>query len=222
MEKLENIDSETDNLDITFVKMADARYARKWGVTKLPAIVYFRKRFPSIYRGLLLLNLFRFNECYFKWVNYLFRWSYVRRRSARVASEKSLPPARAEYLYVCPDRHISGVRPLHSLPFTMLQTASSSTTAARQTTVDGCGRSTHIADRSREQITVHIPSTCVMHFKRDHLSSIIISLHLHRRDERRLDCPTSHCKSNDRIHLLIKFKMSLPYKTPSIVECIKR
>lgn len=51
LEKLENIDSETDNLDITFVKMADAKYARKWGVTKLPAIVYFRKRFPSIYRG---------------------------------------------------------------------------------------------------------------------------------------------------------------------------
>lgn len=50
-EKLENIDGETDNLDITFVKMADTRYARKWGVTKLPAIVYFRKRFPSIYRG---------------------------------------------------------------------------------------------------------------------------------------------------------------------------
>ncbi|XP_049785765.1 uncharacterized protein LOC126188248 isoform X2 [Schistocerca cancellata] len=51
LEELENIDSETDNLDITFVKMADPRYARKWGVTKLPAIVYFRKRFPSIYRG---------------------------------------------------------------------------------------------------------------------------------------------------------------------------
>lgn len=49
--KLENIDSETDNLDITFVKMSDPKYARKWGVTKLPAIVYFRKRFPSIYRG---------------------------------------------------------------------------------------------------------------------------------------------------------------------------
>lgn len=31
--------------------MADARYARKWGVTNLPAIVYFRRRFPSIYRG---------------------------------------------------------------------------------------------------------------------------------------------------------------------------
>lgn len=58
LEKLENIDSETDNLDITFVKMSDSRYARKWGVTKLPAIVYFRKRFPSIYRGKLgLINL---------------------------------------------------------------------------------------------------------------------------------------------------------------------
>lgn len=51
MEKLENIDSETDNFDITFVKMADPRYARKWGVTHLPAIVYFRRRFPNIYRG---------------------------------------------------------------------------------------------------------------------------------------------------------------------------
>ncbi|XP_046739155.1 uncharacterized protein LOC124407223 isoform X4 [Diprion similis] len=50
-ERLEKIDGETDNLDITFVKMSDSRYARKWGVTKLPAIVYFRKRFPSIYRG---------------------------------------------------------------------------------------------------------------------------------------------------------------------------
>ena len=52
-EKLENIDGETDNLDITFVKMADPRYARKWGVTKIPAIVFFRRRFPNIYRGLL-------------------------------------------------------------------------------------------------------------------------------------------------------------------------
>ncbi|KAK3916303.1 Protein disulfide-isomerase A5 [Frankliniella fusca] len=51
LDRLERIDGETDNMDITFVKMADPRYARKWGVTKLPAIVYFRKRFPSIYRG---------------------------------------------------------------------------------------------------------------------------------------------------------------------------
>lgn len=58
LEKLENIDSETDNLDITFVKMADARYAKKWGVTKLPAMVYFRRRFPSIYRGWLSFFLY--------------------------------------------------------------------------------------------------------------------------------------------------------------------
>lgn len=62
-EKLESIDGETDNLDITFVKMADARYARKWGVTKLPAIVYFRKRFPSIYRGKPIFH-FQFYSCY--------------------------------------------------------------------------------------------------------------------------------------------------------------
>lgn len=49
--RLEQIDDETNTMDITFVKMADARYARKWGVTKLPAIVYFRNKFPSVYRG---------------------------------------------------------------------------------------------------------------------------------------------------------------------------
>lgn len=54
LEKLEKIDTETDNMDITFVKMSDPRYARKWGVTKLPSVVYFRNRFPSIYRGKLL------------------------------------------------------------------------------------------------------------------------------------------------------------------------
>ncbi|XP_039290477.1 uncharacterized protein LOC111055351 isoform X2 [Nilaparvata lugens] len=51
LEKLEKIDSETENMDITLVKMGDPRYARKWGVTKLPSVVYFRNRFPSIYRG---------------------------------------------------------------------------------------------------------------------------------------------------------------------------
>ena len=52
LEGLEKIDQETDNLDITFIKINDPRYARKYGVTKLPALVYFRKKFPSIYRGL--------------------------------------------------------------------------------------------------------------------------------------------------------------------------
>ena len=51
MEGLESIDDETDALDITFVKINDPRYAKKYGVNKIPALVYFRKKFPSIYRG---------------------------------------------------------------------------------------------------------------------------------------------------------------------------
>ncbi|CAG0886763.1 unnamed protein product [Cyprideis torosa] len=51
LKELEHIDDETDDLDITFVKIKDARYAKKYGITKVPALVYFRKRFPSIYRG---------------------------------------------------------------------------------------------------------------------------------------------------------------------------
>lgn len=51
LSRLEKIDEDANSMDITFVKMADTRYARKWGVTKLPAIVYFRNKFPSVYRG---------------------------------------------------------------------------------------------------------------------------------------------------------------------------
>ena len=54
MEGLEKIDDETDALDITFVKVNDPRYAKKYGVNKLPALVYFRRKFPSIYRGILI------------------------------------------------------------------------------------------------------------------------------------------------------------------------
>ena len=57
LQGLEKIDTETDNLDITFIKINDPRYARKYGVTKLPALVYFRKKFPSIYRGKISKNM---------------------------------------------------------------------------------------------------------------------------------------------------------------------
>merc|ERR1712045_418035 len=50
---LEKIDDETDALDTTFVKVNDPRYAKKYGVSKLPALVYFRRKFPSIYRDSL-------------------------------------------------------------------------------------------------------------------------------------------------------------------------
>ena len=51
---MEKIDDETDALDITMVKVNDARYAKKYGVNKMPALVYFRRKFTSIYRD----NLF--------------------------------------------------------------------------------------------------------------------------------------------------------------------
>ena len=57
---LEKIDDETDALDITFVKVNDPRYAKKYGVSKLPALVYFRRKFPSIYRGDARLHKFKF------------------------------------------------------------------------------------------------------------------------------------------------------------------
>ena len=49
LEGLETIDDQTDDIDL--VKINDPRYARKYGVNKLPSLVYFRKKFPSIYRG---------------------------------------------------------------------------------------------------------------------------------------------------------------------------
>ncbi|XP_037785397.1 uncharacterized protein LOC119581125 [Penaeus monodon] len=54
--ELEKIDDDTDDLDITFVKIRDTRYAKKYGIQKLPALVYFRRRFPSIYRGDLMVE----------------------------------------------------------------------------------------------------------------------------------------------------------------------
>ena len=35
-------------------KVNDPRYAKKYGVSKLPSLVYFRRKFPSIYRGQVL------------------------------------------------------------------------------------------------------------------------------------------------------------------------
>lgn len=51
--ELENIDEEAHDLKISFVKISDTRLAKKYGVKELPALVYFRKKYPAIYRGLL-------------------------------------------------------------------------------------------------------------------------------------------------------------------------
>jgi hypothetical protein len=51
LRSLEEIDDEIDELDIIFVKICDARYAFRYGVKNLPALTYFRKRFPALYHG---------------------------------------------------------------------------------------------------------------------------------------------------------------------------
>lgn len=52
MRELERIDDEADDLDVMFVKIKDMRYAKKYGITTIPTLVFFRKRFPSVYRGM--------------------------------------------------------------------------------------------------------------------------------------------------------------------------
>lgn len=102
MEKMENIDVEIDNIDITFVKMADPRYARKWGVTKLPSVVFFRKRFPSIYRGSLcslVLITVRF-AAYFNKTLLIFQASYTVKQTLWNGSERIVIAVRS-WAYSC-------------------------------------------------------------------------------------------------------------------------
>ncbi|RWS17098.1 thioredoxin-like protein 1, partial [Dinothrombium tinctorium] len=56
LKELERIDDDADDLDIMFVKIRDVRYARKYGITTLPSLVFFRKKFPSLYRGDLMVE----------------------------------------------------------------------------------------------------------------------------------------------------------------------
>ncbi|KAI1286795.1 Protein disulfide-isomerase A5 [Halotydeus destructor] len=54
LKELERIDDEADDLEIMFVKIRDSRYARKYGIATIPTLVFFRKKFPSVYRGDLM------------------------------------------------------------------------------------------------------------------------------------------------------------------------
>lgn len=54
LQGLESIDDEVSELDIMFVKVKDARYARRYGIRQIPALSYFRRKFPSIFRGDLM------------------------------------------------------------------------------------------------------------------------------------------------------------------------
>lgn len=61
LKELEHIDDEAEELDIMLLKINDVKYAKKYGINKVPAIVYFRRKFPSIFRGMFqrFRNVFR-------------------------------------------------------------------------------------------------------------------------------------------------------------------
>ena len=51
LDELENIDDDCEQAGIPFVKVADAREAKEYGIDTLPTLVYFENRIPSIYEG---------------------------------------------------------------------------------------------------------------------------------------------------------------------------
>lgn len=51
LNELENIDDECDKLGVTFVKIDNSDEAKEYGIEKLPALVYFEKGIPLMYKG---------------------------------------------------------------------------------------------------------------------------------------------------------------------------
>jgi hypothetical protein len=51
LEELEKIDDDTDTFGVDFVKINDKRLAKQYGITKFPALTYFREKEPIIYDG---------------------------------------------------------------------------------------------------------------------------------------------------------------------------
>lgn len=51
LNELENIDDECDKMGVTFVKIDNSDEAKEYGIEKLPALVYFEKGIPLMYKG---------------------------------------------------------------------------------------------------------------------------------------------------------------------------
>lgn len=68
LEELEKIDDDTDTFGVDFVKINDKRLAKQYGITKFPALTYFREREPIIYEGNnnFIMTKFKFFVCNFK------------------------------------------------------------------------------------------------------------------------------------------------------------
>ncbi|CAH1113505.1 unnamed protein product [Psylliodes chrysocephalus] len=54
LQELEQIDDDTDSFGVDFVKINDKRLAKQYGITKFPALTYFREKEPIIYEGDLM------------------------------------------------------------------------------------------------------------------------------------------------------------------------
>lgn len=52
LEELENIDDDTDRIGVSFVKTQDLKVAERYGVTHLPALLYFEHQVPTVYEGM--------------------------------------------------------------------------------------------------------------------------------------------------------------------------
>jgi hypothetical protein len=53
--ELENIDTQADKMNIAFVKICDLELVDEYGLTSLPAIVYYRQTIPIPYEGTCIL-----------------------------------------------------------------------------------------------------------------------------------------------------------------------
>lgn len=116
--------------------MSDSRYARKWGVTKLPAIVYFRKRFPSIYRGEFITYQSSNNHLNDTRQFHFRRRFTQRRRGAGMVAQESIPPTRTEHIYVRTHRHFGCLCIVYGVFAAMFQTTSATARCASETTVE--------------------------------------------------------------------------------------
>ncbi|CAG0890984.1 unnamed protein product [Cyprideis torosa] len=51
LHELENIDDECEATDIDFVRIADTKAAKEYGLSLLPAMIFFTRKFPQVYEG---------------------------------------------------------------------------------------------------------------------------------------------------------------------------
>ena len=58
--ELENIDTQADKMNIAFVKICDLELVDEYGLTTLPAIVYYRQTIPIPYEGTEVNSNFSF------------------------------------------------------------------------------------------------------------------------------------------------------------------